>query len=251
MTAHRTCTRTVRRMTRTRTAALLTLALLAGCAPQTTDVTHDASPPSNVTTPAPAPDATAPADPDTLHAPEAGEPAADPATPDSAASDTAGETQAQTPTDQPQHENSTDTADETPDTLQDDRAVELWPVTRIIDGDTIEVSSPDGARERVRLIGIDTPERGECGFDAATDRMRQMVQGRNVTLTPGARSDRDRFGRLLRYVDVDGIDTGYTLIVEGLAISRYDSRDGFGEHPREAQYIAADLASTHPLCPAG
>ena len=33
------------------------------------------------------------------------------------------------------------------------------------------------------------------------------------------------------------------MIQEGLAVARYDSRDGYGTHPREAAYVAADAAS--------
>jgi len=40
-------------------------------------------------------------------------------------------------------------------------------VVRVIDGDTIVVAV-DGVDERVRFVGVDTPERGEAGFDEAT-----------------------------------------------------------------------------------
>jgi hypothetical protein len=53
---------------------------------------------------------------------------------------------------------------------------------------------------------------------------------------------------LLRYVDVNGTDAGLRLIKEGLAIARYDSRDGYGFHPREPKYIAADKASKNVTC---
>ena len=55
--------------------------------------------------------------------------------------------------------------------------------------------------------------------------------------------DRDRYGRLRRYVNVGQLDAGLRLIQSGLAIARYDSRDGYGFHPREPQYVAADKAN--------
>jgi hypothetical protein len=116
-------------------------------------------------------------------------------------------------------------------------------VTHVVDGDTVDVSSG----ERVRLIGIDTPERGECGFDAATRRVEELVAGAAIQLVPGARDDVDRYGRILRYVEADGTDVGRVLIDEGLAISRYDGRDGYGAHPRQADYQARDEATAH-LC---
>jgi micrococcal nuclease len=110
-------------------------------------------------------------------------------------------------------------------------------VTLVIDGDAIVIDSS----EHVRLIGIDIPERGDCGYDEATANMRSMVYGKAVILTAGARDDVDGYGRLLRYVDLrDGTDTGLAQISAGLAVARYDSRDGYGHHPREQQYVAAD-----------
>lgn len=112
-------------------------------------------------------------------------------------------------------------------------------VTHVVDGDTVDVSTG----ERIRLIGIDTPERGECGFDEATRRVEELVAGASVVLVAGAHDDVDRYGRLLRYVDADGVDVGEVLLAEGLAISRYDSRDGYGSHPRETGYRLADAAA--------
>jgi micrococcal nuclease len=115
-----------------------------------------------------------------------------------------------------------------------------WTVFNVVDGDTVDVRAANGTEERVRVIGIDTPERGECGFGEAASAMALLVGGEQVELVAGARDDRDRYGRILRYVDVAGVDAGLNLIQQGLAISRYDSRDGYGRHDREAEYLAAD-----------
>jgi len=118
-------------------------------------------------------------------------------------------------------------------------------VVRIIDGDTVELDSGD----TVRVTGIDTPERGECNFDTASARMGELVQGKTVTLTRDG-DDSDRYDRILRYVDVNGTDAGLTLIEEGLATARYDSRDGYDFHSREPDYIAADNATSLQGCAA-
>ena len=52
-------------------------------------------------------------------------------------------------------------------------------VTRVVDGDTVKLSNG----ETVRLIGIDTPEKGQCGFNEATNLMRSLVQGQTVAVT--------------------------------------------------------------------
>jgi endonuclease YncB( thermonuclease family) len=124
-----------------------------------------------------------------------------------------------------------------------------WAVFHVVDGDTIDVRAADGTEERVRIVGIDTPERGECGFGEASSAMSRLVLGEQVDLVAGARDDRDRYGRILRYVDVGGVDAGLSLIQQGLAIARYDSRDGYGRHDREAAYVAADQA-TDAVCAA-
>lgn len=125
-----------------------------------------------------------------------------------------------------------------------------WRVTDVVDGDTIDVAGRGGASETVRLIGIDTPERGACGYAEAGSTLTVMVGGETVGLSPGAVDDRDRYGRMLRYVEVGGVDVGLALIEKGLAVARYDSRDGYGRHPREAAYVAA-AAETANLCSEG
>lgn len=125
-----------------------------------------------------------------------------------------------------------------------------WAVTNVVDGDTIDVRATNGTEERVRIIGIDTPERGECGFEDAAAALSTLVMSKSVELAPGARDDRDRYDRVLRYVDVNGVDAGLDLIGRGLAIARYDSRDGYGAHPREASYVAADVATDTITCAA-
>ena len=91
-------------------------------------------------------------------------------------------------------------------------------VTRVVDGDTIEVSV-GGVEERLRMIGINAPEDGECIADEATRWMRERIEGEAVTLVRD-QTDRDQYGRLLRYVEIDGADVGVELVRSGLALAR-------------------------------
>jgi len=87
-------------------------------------------------------------------------------------------------------------------------------VLRVVDGDTLHAEI-GGVDETVRLYGVDTPERGEPCFEAATSRLGQLA-GSEIRLLPDAR-DRDRFGRLLRYVYTpDGLSIDAELVAEGL-----------------------------------
>jgi len=118
-------------------------------------------------------------------------------------------------------------------------------VVSVIDGDTFDAER-DGVRERVRIIGIDTPEREQCGYSEASAALSDAIGGRRVTLVSGAETDRDTYGRLLRYVEIGGADVGLGLIEQGLAVARYDSRTD-QPHDREVAYWAADDASAN-LC---
>ena len=109
-------------------------------------------------------------------------------------------------------------------------------VIRVIDGDTIVISGD----ERVRLIGIDTPENGQCGFDEAKQALEKLLASGSATFYSGTTSEKDKYDRLLRYIEVERIDVGLKLISNGFAIARYDSRDGYGPHDRESEYIEAD-----------
>jgi micrococcal nuclease len=108
------------------------------------------------------------------------------------------------------------TAGITPPAIRPDPALlQRAQVVRVIDGDTIVVEMA-GEEEHVRYYGIDTTERGEACYEEAKERNRQLARA-TVLLLPDAR-DRDRSGRLLRYVfDADGASIDAELIAEGLA----------------------------------
>ena len=118
----------------------------------------------------------------------------------------------------------------------DEQQASQADVIRVIDGDTVVIAGD----ERVRLIGIDTPENGQCGFDEAKQAIEKLLASGSATFYSGTTSDKDKYDRLLRYIEVEGIDVGLNLISNGFAIARYDSRDGYGPHDRESEYIDAD-----------
>ena len=94
----------------------------------------------------------------------------------------------------------------------DRNAYEQALVVSVIDGDTVELA--DG--RRVRYLGIDTPEPGEYYAENATARNKELVEGKTIELQRGNR-DQDEYGRLLRYVYVDGVFVNAELIAGGYA----------------------------------
>ena len=94
-------------------------------------------------------------------------------------------------------------------------------VTAVVDGDTLDVAVA-GRPERVRLLGVDTPETvdprqpiGCYGPEAAAFTTRRLT-GRTVRLRFD-RQRRDRYGRLLAYVEVDGRRFNDELLALGYA----------------------------------
>lgn len=89
-------------------------------------------------------------------------------------------------------------------------------VTKVIDGDTIELDSG----ERVRYVGMDTPEdtkgKNECFSHEAAAKNTELVLGKTVTMKKDV-SDRDRYGRLLRYVWVGDVFVNAEMIKQGYA----------------------------------
>lgn len=108
-------------------------------------------------------------------------------------------------------------------------------VASVTDGDTVKMS--DG--EIVRIIGIDTPEMDQCGGVEAKMTLAGMIGNREVVLVKDEMTDdRDQYGRLLRYIEYEGMDIGLKLIKQGLADSyMYDSHSGY-PYSRESEYHA-------------
>jgi len=89
-------------------------------------------------------------------------------------------------------------------------------VQRVVDGDTVVLQSG----ERIRIACIDSPERGQYGFDGATRKTRSLVDGRTVGVR---RISTDRYGRTVGEIYVDGINLGHELVRSGHArvVGRY------------------------------
>ncbi|WP_229052565.1 thermonuclease family protein [Aeromicrobium sp. Leaf350] len=102
-------------------------------------------------------------------------------------------------------------------------SAEVVAVDRVVDGDTVWVTTAAGQSEKVRILGIDTPELSppaECWGSEATAALTQAVSGEGVTVELVAdpmADDRDQYGRLLRYVEVDQVDVGLRLVEQGHA----------------------------------
>ena len=140
------------------------------------------------------------------------------------------------------------------------RPAERYTVERVVDGDTVELLSADGATETVRVQGIDTPET-HASRKLDRDIERSVLDRETVRALGSAASDhaaqllprgrparvesdgRDRYGRLVGYIEADDefgqpFDFGGRMIADGYA----HAYDGGGRypHPREDYYRALE-----------
>ena len=128
-----------------------------------------------------------------------------------------------------------------------DQGGDTAQVTRIIDGDTIDVKMPDGTTERVRYVGMNTPERDEVCYNEATQANAIFVQGKSVRLVKDI-SDRDQYGRLLRYVYVGDLFVNRAMVEQGYAEAVvYDpDRAHYDEFVSLEKQAAAANRGCHP-----
>lgn len=127
-------------------------------------------------------------------------------------------------------------------------------VTRVIDGDTIEVEGG----QKIRYIGIDTPETVhpnkslECFGIEASNKNKELVEGKEVELEKDV-SETDKYGRLLRYVYIDNIFINDFLVRQGYAhASSYPPDVKYQDLFKSAEQEAKDNSrGLWPSCPAG
>ncbi|MBG6237495.1 micrococcal nuclease [Mycetocola sp. CAN_C7] len=127
-------------------------------------------------------------------------------------------------------------------------AAESATVVRVVDGDTLVIDRGNGD-ERVRLVGVDTPETVapnspvECFGPEASAYLTGMLTGASVRLDADpSQADADRYGRLLRYVWVAD-ETGSWVSVEALLLAGGYAEPYRDAHSRKAGFDAVAAES--------
>jgi endonuclease YncB( thermonuclease family) len=110
---------------------------------------------------------------------------------------------------------------------------------RIIDGDTIVVLGPGNAQYKIRLQGIDAPERGQAYGTKSKEHLSELVAGRFVVVEY---EKRDRYGRIVGKVVVGKEDAGLEQIKVGLAWHYKKYQDEQTETDRQL-YSEAETAA--------
>ena len=87
-------------------------------------------------------------------------------------------------------------------------------VVSVRDGDTLTVLGPNKQRHKIKLAGIDAPEKGQASGYRSKESLANMVYDRDVLIEG---TQKDRHGRLVAKVFVDGHDIGLEQVRTGLA----------------------------------
>jgi micrococcal nuclease len=87
-------------------------------------------------------------------------------------------------------------------------------VTKVFDGDTVKTETG----EKIRYIGINSPEKGEPFSSDATELNKQLVLGKSIGIEYDIQK-KDRFGRTLAYVFSDNNLVNIVLVKKGLVVS--------------------------------
>lgn len=120
-------------------------------------------------------------------------------------------------------------------TTPSSQQMEKARVIRVVDGDTVVA---EGGKT-IRLIGMDTPERGDCFFNEAKEVTEKLVLGKDIKLEKDV-SETDKYGRLLRYLWLENTIVNEQLVRDGFAqVSTYPPdvkyQDRFAKAQQEAR----------------
>ena len=130
------------------------------------------------------------------------------------------------------------------------RQAKLGVVTRVVDGDTLWVTTSASQQTlKVRIQGIDAPEICQPGGLQAREALERRVLGHTVTVTSGAHDD---YGRTIGTLHLQGQDMGRWLVSQGHAwvYSYRHKRGAYADELRQARLaqrgVFSDVAAEEP-----
>jgi endonuclease YncB( thermonuclease family) len=109
----------------------------------------------------------------------------------------------------------------------------VWRIVSVHDGDTLRALDEGNVERKVRLVGIDAPELGQAFGRVSRDRLRELALRQRVVVEL---HDRDRYGRELATVVIDGASINRQMVAEGMAWH-------FTRYSADADLAAAEAAA--------
>lgn len=119
----------------------------------------------------------------------------------------------------------------------------------VYDGDTVTCLDENNQQQKVRLAEIDAPESGQDFGKVSREALAAMVFGRTVEVTD---QGRDRYGRWIAKLSVDGIDVNRQMVSSGNAwvYTAYSNDPTMAEAQKQAQAAKRGLwAQDNPVAP--
>jgi len=115
-------------------------------------------------------------------------------------------------------------------------------VVKVADGDTLTILDAANAQHKIRLYGIDAPESRQAFGQKSKQHLSSLVFGKDVRVTYRSR---DKYGRILGTIYVDGLDVNLEMIRAGLAwhYKRYDKNPAYAAAESEARSAKRGLWS--------
>lgn len=108
----------------------------------------------------------------------------------------------------------------------------LHEVTRVVDGDTLEVAGEKGKVVTVRILNMTAPERGECFYKESKKALEDFLKDKKIKLEKDV-SGMDSYERLLRHVIVSSV----TEDDDNIIVAKYMIENGFAK----AQPVLPDV----------
>ena len=124
----------------------------------------------------------------------------------------------------------------------------IWSgvVKNIVDGDTIDVSFDIYGIQRIRLVGVNTPEMGERGYEEAKEFVNKNCFGEVITLDVDDNKQYDPYYRLLAVVYVNDTNLNEKLVREGYAEIMYIPPSEFNPYEWKADYTPSPSSKPTP-----
>jgi endonuclease YncB( thermonuclease family) len=127
-------------------------------------------------------------------------------------------------------------------------ANETWRVVGVSDGDSLTCLTPEKKQVKVRLHGIDAPERGQPYGNRSRQALSDLVFGKDVEV-----EDRgtDRFKRTVGRVTVGTVNVNREMVASGMAwhYTRYDQSRKLRDAEKAARDAKAGLWADPHACP--
>ncbi|MGT2457659.1 thermonuclease family protein [Cupriavidus basilensis] len=103
-------------------------------------------------------------------------------------------------------------------------------VVGVLDGDTVDVLSPEKIKTRCRLYGIDAPEKAQPFGQVSKQSLSDLIYRKTIDVQP---LDQDRYGRTICRLRLDGLDVNREQLTRGMAWV-------YRHYTQEASYLAAE-----------